>query len=376
MLFANIPGLTDLKEQLIKGVKSGKIAHAQLFWGKSGAANLPMALAYATYLNCENQGENDACGECKSCHKNAKFIHPDFQFSFPTAANDSIKGDDSKLSNNFMKYWRPFLIKDPFASASNWIDHIGTGNKQLNIAKDESKNIIRNLSLKAFEGKYKIMLIWLPEYLHPSAANALLKIIEEPSDKTVFLLVSNDREKLIGTIISRTQAVHIPNYADEEVKEILVSKYGVAENQAKQLAHIAQGDLHKAVELIDDVSDDAQQEFEQWMRECWANDYTKIVKRSDEFHKWGKMNQQQWLVHAENILRESLVALMQSTELMRIPDEHEQFVMKFSKTLSLEKIAQMNEILNKAIYYLERNASAKMTLLNVSLQLSAILRRK
>jgi len=150
----------------------------------------------------------------------------------------------------------------------------------------------------------------------------------------------------------------------------------VAENQAKQLAHIAQGDLHKAVELIDDVSDDAQQEFEQWMRECWANDYTKIVKRSDEFHKWGKMNQQQWLVHAENILRESLVALMQSTELMRIPDEHEQFVMKFSKTLSLEKIAQMNEILNKAIYYLERNASAKMTLLNVSLQLSAILRRK
>ena len=275
-----------------------------------------------------------------------------------------------------MKYWRSFLLKDPFASVSNWIDHIGTGNRQLNLAKDESKNIIRKLSLKAFEGKYKIMLIWLPEYLHPSAANALLKIIEEPSDKTVFLLVSNNREKLIGTITSRTQAVHIPNYSDEEIKDILVSKYEVADIQAKQLAHIAQGDLHKAVELIDDVSDDAQQEFEQWMRECWANDYTKLIKRSEDFHKWGKMNQQQWLVHAENILRESLIALMQSTELMRVPDEHEQFVMKFSKTLSLEKIAQMNDILNKATYYLERNTSAKMTLLNVSLQLSAILRRK
>lgn len=376
MLFANIPGLTDLKAQLITGVRTGKIAHAQLFWGKSGTANLPLALAYATYLNCESPSETDSCGVCNSCHKNLKFIHPDFQFSFPTAANDSIKGDDSKLSNNFLKYWRSFLLKDPFASAADWVDHIGAGNRQLNLSKDESKNVIKNLSLKAFEGKFKIMMIWLPEYLHPAAANALLKIIEEPSDKTVFLLVSNNREQLIGTIRSRTQAVHIPNYSDEEVKELLISKYEVGENKAKQLAHIAQGDLHKAVSLIDDVADDAQQEFEQWMRECWANDYTKLVKRSEDYHKLPKLNQQQWFVHAENILRESLVALMQSPELMRVPDEHEQFVLKFSKTLSLEKIELMNDILNKAIYYLERNASAKMTLLNVSLQLSAILRRK
>lgn len=376
MLFAEIPGHKDLKKQLIKGVQSNHIAHAQLFLANPGAANLPLALAYATYINCENQGENDACGECRACHKNAKYIHPDFQFSFPTAATDEIKSDDAKLSNSFLKYWRSFLLKDPFASVSDWVDHIGAGNRQLNLSKDESINIIKNLSLKAFEGKYKVMLIWLPEYLHTFAANALLKIIEEPSANTVFLLVSNDQNSLLTTITSRTQAVFIPSYTDHEIQEILIDRYAVEAQKAEQLAHIAQGNLNKAISLIHEVADDTQQEFENWMRECWANDYSKLVKRSEDFQKWPKIGQQEWLIHSENILREALVAMMQSAELMRAPVEHENFIKNFSKTLDLEKISAMNDILNKASYYLERNASPKMTLLNVSLQLSAILRRK
>lgn len=374
MTFAEIPGLTEVKKHLVKSVKENHIAHAQLFLGTSGSANLPMALAYATFLNCDNRGEEDACGVCPACQKNAKLIHPDFHFSFPTAANDSVKAADAKISQNFLKYWRSFLIKDPFASVNDWVSHIGTDNKQLNISREESRQIIKSLSLKAFEGKYKVMLIWLPEYLHPSAANALLKIIEEPAEKTIFLLVSNNQGKLLGTITSRTQSVHIPAYTDEEIKQILINRYQIDERLAKQLAHISQGDLNKALSLSDDISDDTQPEFEQWMRECYTRDYTSLVKRSEAFQKFGKVNQQQWLIHAENIYRESLMAMMQSDELMRIPEEHKAFVQKFSKTISLEKVAAMTDILNKASYYLERNASAKMTLLNVSLQISGILR--
>lgn len=374
MTFAEIPGLTEVKKHLVKSVKENHIAHAQLFLGTAGSANLPMALAYATFLNCDNRGEEDACGLCPACQKNAKFIHPDFHFSFPTAANDAIKAADAKVSQNFLKYWRSFLLKDPFASVNDWVSHIGTDNKQLNISREESRQIIKSLSLKSFEGKYKVMLIWLPEYFHPSAANALLKIIEEPADNTIFLLVSNNQGKLLGTITSRTQSVHIPAYTDEEIKQILVSRYQIDERLAKQLAHIAQGDLNKALSLSDDVSDDTQPEFEQWMRECYTKDYTSLVKRSEAFQKMGKVNQQQWLIHAENVYRESLIALMQTDELMRIPEEHKAFVQKFSKTISLEKVAAMTDILNKASYYLERNASAKMTMLNVSLQISGILR--
>lgn len=374
MTFAEIPGLTEVKKHLVKSVKENHIAHAQLFLGTPGSANLPMALAYATFLNCDNRGEEDACGVCPACQKNAKFIHPDFHFSFPTAANDSVKAADAKISQNFLKYWRSFLLNDPFASVNDWVSHIGTDNKQLNISREESRQIIKSLSLKAFEGKYKAMLIWLPEYLHPSAANALLKIIEEPAEKTIFLLVSNNQGKLLGTITSRTQSVHIPAYSDEEIKQILVNRYKIDERLAKQLAHISQGDLNKALSLSDDISDDTQPEFEQWMRECYTKDYNGLVKRSEAFQKLGKVNQQQWLIHAENVYRESLIALMQTDELMRIPEEHKAFVQKFSKTISLEKVAAMTDILNKASYYLERNASAKMTLLNVSLQISNILR--
>jgi len=375
MLFADVPGLNDLKQQLIKGVQQNHIAHAQLFLAKTGSANLPMALAYANYLNCENRGEQDACGICPSCTKNQKYIHPDFHFSFPVAANDEIKADQAKVSNNFLKYWRSFLLNDPFQSVEDWVDHIGVGNKQVNISREESRQIIKNLSLKAFEGQYKIMLIWLPEYLHPSAANALLKIIEEPSDKTVFLLVSNNQAKLLGTITSRTQSVYVPAYSDEEVAQFLVERHEVAPSKAKQLAHIAQGDLYKAISLKDDIADDTQKEFENWMRECYTADFSQLVKRSEQFHKWSKVNQQQWFIHAANVVREALIAGIQSDELLRIPIEHKQFVNNFSKTVSLERGSEMNSILNDRAYYLERNASPKMTFMNVSIEFMKLFRK-
>lgn len=375
MLFSDVPGLSALKKQLIKGVQGNHIAHAQLFLGRAGTANLPLALAYANYLNCENRGDEDACGICPSCSKNAKYIHPDFHFSFPVAANDDIKADQAKVSNNFLKYWRSFLLTDPFQSAENWVDHIGVGNKQLNISREESRQIIKNLSLKAFEGRYKVMLIWLPEYLHPSAANALLKIIEEPADKTIFLLVSNNHAKLLGTITSRTQSVFVPAYSDEEVKQYLVNKHDVDPNKAVQLAHIAQGDLHKAISLKDDLADDTQKEFENWMRECYTADYGQLVKRSEQFHKWSKINQQQWLIHAGNVIREALIAGIQSDELMRIPPEHKTFVQNFSKTVDVNRAAEMSALLSDSAYYLERNASPKMTFMNVSIEFMKLFKK-
>ena len=204
MRFSDIIGLEDTKQQLIAAVKSNHVAHAQLFFGSEGSANLALALAFATYINCTNQSDSDSCGTCASCTKIDKLVHPDVQFIFPVSSTKKVTGK-SVVSSSYMNEWRSFILNNPYSGIEQWSASYGAENKQSNISKEESRNIIKNLSLKAFEAEYKIMLIWLPEFMHPSAANGILKILEEPPKKTIFLLVTNDYEKLLTTILSRCQ---------------------------------------------------------------------------------------------------------------------------------------------------------------------------
>jgi DNA polymerase-3 subunit delta' len=352
-------------------VETGQVAHAQLFMGHPGSANLALALAYATLLNCENVGSSDACGQCPSCQKNGKFIHPDVHFAFPVSPVAKISGKDV-VSDSFIISWREFLKINPYGGPYEWSLEYGGENKQLNISREESRNIIRALSLKSFEGKYKVMIIWLPEYLHPGSANALLKILEEPPDRTVFLLVTNDYERLLATILSRTQIVNIREFHDEEICDHLMKKYGLDENRARQLAHIASGNLNEAIRLANETVDDTHSMFREWMRSCWSREYSALVKMAEDYGKMNKISQKGILQYGLNLMRESLVINYRKESSGRLQGEELKFLTNFAKVMDLQSIENITRELNNAYYHLERNANAKILFLDTSILLGRI----
>lgn len=378
MRFADITGLKETKTSLINSVKNNHLAHAQLFFGPEGSGNLAMAIAFATYLNCTNRqaaldGSEDACGQCPSCQKMAKHIHPDMHYVFPVSATKNITGKDV-ISSSYMAEWRSFLSKNPYASLSQWMLEYGGEDKQVNISKEESRNILRNLSLKAFEGNYKIMLIWLPEYMHVSAANGILKILEEPPAKTIFLLVSADVEKLLTTILSRTQIFKIRGFSDEEIKLHLSQKLELSPDQAQKAARMANGSLNAALDSINEVKDEQHKLYSQWMRSCYERNFTQLIQLADQFHQLNKDAQKGLLLYGLNILRETLVYPFTSEELVRLEGEERVFVERFSKVMSWEKVQHISEKLNESLYHLERNASPKILFLDLSLQTAGIIK--
>ena len=369
MRFSDIHGLTSTKERLISTAQRNKVAHAQLFAGVEGSGLLPMALAFATYLNCENPGESDACGECSSCVKSLKYVHPDMHFVFPVSSTDKITGKDV-VSRSFMPAWREFLLSNPYGSSTDWAHAFGGENKQLNISKQESRGIIESLSLKAFEGKYKIMILWMPELMHPSAANGILKVLEEPAERTVFLLVSSNRERLLPTILSRTQLVRIPGFSDEELVYILTSEYDIDQNKASQLAHLADGSLRTALQINAEADINVHSMFTDWMRYCFQNNFPELTSLSDKFSASSKSAQKSLLLYGLEILRDSLVVNQGQQELQRMSGEALSFVQNFSKTVDLPVIDHLSRQISEAHYHLERNVNAKIVFMNLSIVFS------
>ncbi|MCK5344883.1 MAG: DNA polymerase III subunit delta, partial [Candidatus Heimdallarchaeota archaeon] len=347
MLFSEIFGLQDVKQKLIQLVDSNHLAHALLFSGTEGGANLALGLAFATYLNCTNRKEDDACGECPSCVKKSKHIHPDVNFAFPVTTIKEKKGKEL-ISINFLKEWRNFLIQDPYNNAVGWNNFLGGENKQLNITREESRQIIKHLSLKSFEGEYKIMFIWLPEYMHPSAANAILKILEEPPGKTVFLLISNDQKKLLSTILSRTQIINIRPFTDDEIREILIQQHFIDKQKADQVTHLVDGNIQEALRLSREVEDDSHKMFRDWMRTCYKGDLTGMVHWSDRFNDLNKAGQQTLFSYGLSIMRESLISMSGETGLLRILGEELDFSKNLVKVLDTEKISLITDALNSA----------------------------
>lgn len=376
MLFKEIPGLEEIKKTLINSVKNNHIAHAQLFAGGEGSANLALALAYATYLNCQNREENDACGSCSSCHKLNKYIHPDLHFVFPVSSTKNITGTENVVSSSFLKEWRIFLNQNPYGNVAEWSDIYGGENKQLNISKEESRNIIRNLSLTSFSGGYKIMIIWLPEYMHISCANALLKMLEEPPPKTILLMVSNDPESLLNTILSRAQTYRIRMFNDEELKELLQKNHEIPEEKLSQITHLAEGNINEALYLLQEVEDDSHKMFREWMRFCYSMDFTMLVEWAEKFQKMNKISQKSLFQYGLNMMRETLVLYFDALNLTRTQGEELEFTRRFSKVLSPDQVENITDQLNKSIYYLERNANAKIVFLDLSLILARLFQKK
>ena len=261
MLFKDIPGHDNIKTRLLNSVKQGNIAHAQMFCGISGIGKLQLAIAYARYIQCTDRQENDSCGHCPSCVKYNKLSHPDLHFVFPII---SKKSGSKSVCDDYINEWRQLVIENKYFSLQDWLINIGTQNQQAIIYAQESNEIIRKLSVKSYESDYKVMIIWLPEKMNEECSNKLLKILEEPFDKTIFLMISNEPDLLLPTIISRTQQIFVRPLPQELIFNTLVNDYSIDETSAQEIAHLSSGNMLKAVENIS-ISEDKQYFLDMFM---------------------------------------------------------------------------------------------------------------
>lgn len=377
MLFASIPGLEEVKEKIIQAVATNHLAHALLFYGPEGSANLKMALALATYLHCQNPGEEDSCGTCPSCQKMAKLVHPDMNFAMPVpgASKEDANEEDKKDKVDYLAAFRNFVLDIPYGNISDWIYFNDIDKKQLNISKGAAKQIIKTLSLKSFEGGYKIMLIWGVEFLHTAAANSLLKILEEPPAKTVFLLVTSQPEQLLTTILSRTQKIQVRAFTDEEIKAHLVAEDFCSPEAAVQIAPLADGNLREAYRMIDQVEDQNTVWVRDWLRACYTMNVNDIFSFVETFSARDKEGQKSLLLSGINVLREVMLDKSQLNGLMRSAEQDRSFISNLGKNvLDTPKISRMYENLNEAYYHLERNASNKIMFTDLSFQLGRIMK--
>ena len=380
MQFAAIPGLPETKEKLLNAVKLNHLAHALLFHGPEGSANLTLALALASYLYCEQKSDTDSCGTCGSCQRMSKLILPDLNFAFPVVA--SSKEEDGDEEGNDGKSdplgnWRKFVLGQPYGNVHDFIYFNGFEKKQLNITKAAARKMIQTLSLMSFEGGYKIMLIWAPEYLHPSAANSLLKIIEEPPAKTLFLLVTSQADQLLTTILSRTQKILVRAFSDEEVSSHLVETGRCEAKAAAQIAMLADGNMRTAFQLIDQVEDQTVRQFRDWFRLCATKNLKEIFQLSEDFHKADKESQKSLMLAGLNVTREILLKNLDLDHLLRTTDEDRTFINNISKKMLTEEHAvQLYETFNAAHYHLERNGNAKMIFTDLSMPTRAACMQK
>lgn len=373
MQFAAIPGLPETKEKLLNAVKLNHLAHALLFHGPEGSANLTLALALASYLYCEQKSDTDSCGTCGSCQRMSKLILPDLNFAFPVVASSKEEdgeeeGNDGK--SDLLGNWRKFVLGQPYGNVHDFIYFNGFEKKQLNITKAAARKMIQTLSLMSFEGGYKIMLIWAPEYLHPSAANSLLKIIEEPPAKTLFLLVTSQADQLLTTILSRTQKILVRAFSDEEVSSHLVETGRCEAKAAAQIAMLADGNMRTAFQLIDQVEDQTVRQLRDWFRLCATKNLKEIFQLSEDFHKADKESQKSLMLAGLNVTREIFLKNLDLDHLLRTTDEDRTFINNISKKMLTEEHAlQLYETFNAAHYHLERNGNAKMIFTDLSMEI-------
>lgn len=370
MQFSEIPGLDELKHQLVSAFSRGKVAHAQLFVGRPGTAVLPMALAYASYLMCENKGEEDSCGTCPNCVRIKKIVHPDIHLFFPKiSASDSGKYD--KVLAEALPRFRAFIDEHPYGDLEEWTHTYGQENKNLLISREDSRQMLKTVSMRSVEGGFKILLIWYPELMNPSSANAILKILEEPPEQTIYLLVSYNYDSLLATITSRTQLVVVPPNAEEDIKQFLIQK-GVPENKALQAAKLSEGKLGNAVHQTEIDETHEYQSFQKWMLECWNRDLTGLVRRSEDFSKSGKAAQRSNLNYALSLIRSAIIHAGGQQPPTHSEEEHA-FITKYSDKLGVDRLEKVYVLLNEAIAHLDRNSNPRITHLNLSLDIIGVL---
>jgi DNA polymerase-3 subunit delta' len=370
MRFKDIVGQDAVKQRLLNTVKENRVSHAQLFLGPEGSGSLALAVAYAQYLSCENKQTDDSCGECSSCRKYQKLMHPDLHFSYPFFAKHK---DDTALT--FIEQWREAFIANPYLSLDTWRGYLDAENKQANINIAECHQIIKKLSFKPFESVYKILILWLPEYLDKEG-NALLKIIEEPQPNTLFILVAQNQDQILNTILSRTQLIKVPCLTYEEIKQHLLTEYNQTEDAAAEIAYLSNGNLTEALTMLQQDNKGYHNLFVQWLRLCFSNKGLEVLTFVDQFAKMGRENQKNFLRYGISFIRECCLLMAGAGNLVHLPAKELETAQKMTNVLSIEKSQYISDELEKAHYHVERNANPKILFLDVSLQIIKILNLK
>ncbi len=356
MRFSEVVGHAELKADLIKEVNQNHISHAQLFIGKPGYGALPLALAFVQYLLCENKQETDSCGECQTCKKVGKLQHPDLHFSFPTVQTVS------KIADGLISEWREQITESPYFDLNDWIKRTDPKERMPIIGKDESQEIIKKLNLRSYEGGYKIMLIWMAEEMNQSSANKLLKILEEPPGNTLFLLISENEETMLQTILSRTQKVRVPRIKMEDLSMYLREHKNQSAGNADSIASRADGDLIEAMEFLGDHAeqDENREQFIQLMRVCYKKSVLEMMDWSDGMSFKSREFQKVFLKYALHMFRQSLLKNYTEDTLTRVSDEEEAFLSKFARFITGNNIGSFLETFSDAHYHIERNANPKI----------------
>ena len=369
MLFSRIIGHAALKAKLIGNIREGRVPHAQLFVGPRGSGNLPLALAYAQYLLCEKPDAADACGSCPSCLQMAKLEHPDLHLAFPIFFSDKLK-----VCEPFVGDWRATVLAEPYLDLEHWRERLEGENKQLRMGVDIAQEITRRLSLKAYQGGWKAVLVWLPELMDTAAANKLLKVLEEPEPMTAFLLVGHDAEHILPTIMSRTQLVKVPALNAADVAQALKERFALQDPEARAIALRSDGDLLEALAMAEKSEEELFVFFRDWLRACYANKVGDAVEFSEGFAKLGREQQKALMRYALYLVRQCLYQRQGLPQLVRAHGQELEFVQKFSPLLNDRNTEGLRRELEAAHAHLERNANPKVLFVDLSYKVGRSLR--
>ncbi len=376
MRFSEIPGQKAVIDRLVSSVDRERVSHAQLFAGPEGCGSLALALAYAQFVSCENRLPEDSCGTCKSCVKYEKLIHPDLHFVFPVIKDKKVA---EPVSDYYIEQWREFVRHSPFFSVNRWLDSIEAGNAQGLIFSSEASEIIKKLSLKTFESDFKIMIIWLPEKMHLATANKLLKMIEEPPEKTLFLLVSDEPDKVIPTILSRCQLVKIPSFSSKSVLAYIKSRFSLDDKKAADISRVANGNLIRAIELCEneDSSLVNLERFKNLMRFAWKRDIISLISWSEEVATIGREPQKNFISFSLRLLRENLMLTLDQMKnsLVFLTGEEAGFSVKFHPFINSNNASPFADELNLAYSHIESNGNARIIFLDLALKVTRLIEK-
>ena len=382
MQFSEILGQEHIKSHLTKSADSGRIPHAQLFVGPEGSGTLPMAIAYAQYLICSNQnaensGSNEACNI-----KFQKTSHPDLHFIYPTVSTEDVKTKPKSI--DFIVEWRQFLEQNKYGSLFDWYQILGVKNKQGEIRVDDSQEILKLLALKSYEGGYKIMIIWMADKLNIAASNKLLKLLEEPTDKTVFILISENEEDIIQTIRSRCQVLHFNGLPEKVIADSLILNENIDSKIAHKIAHQAQGNYNKALQLLQPDSESTffEKWFVDWVRAAFrakgnAAAIQDLIQWSEQISGLGRETQKKFLHFCIDMFRQALLLNYQTPDLVYIEPQVEKFKLEnFAPFVNGNNINDIFKELSDAMYHIERNGNAKIILTDLSIKLTRLIHKK
>ncbi|MDR1381220.1 MAG: DNA polymerase III subunit delta [Tannerella sp.] len=378
MYFRDVTGQEELKKHLTETARKGVVPHARLFCGAEGNGGFQLALAYARYLNCTGRGEADSCGTCPSCIKYNGLAHPDLHFVFPMVSNKSAK---KEVCDDYLPEWREFLKKRmahrTYFNLDTWLAHMGAENKQAAIYAAESDKIIRKMNLRIYEADYRILFVWMPERMHPSCANKLLKLIEEPPANTAILMITDSPDMVLGTIVSRSQLLQVRPIPSGTLEETLAATWNLQPADAAHVARLAGGNYFKATELLTVENDSAYflEQFKTVMRNGWTRNVVAMKSFSDEMASIGRERQKNFLAFCQRQIRENFMNCLNEPSLNYMNREEADFARNFSPYVNERNVMDLMDELSLAERHVHQNVNSRMVFFDLSMRIIVLIKR-